>query len=167
MTEWDTSVKVIGLDDLSESLQSFVKKYPDRAGECLRAEARRTRKEIVKNARDLTETHTTSKMSLGRIGSYRVSQVQGYGVNQYVEIGARSPHYHLVERGHAMVLPKHFTWKNPKTGEQIKRTWKNGGQTRGRVSGRFFLKMAKDAERERFPHFVDEMVDKIIRDVGL
>lgn len=167
MKEWTSQVKVIGLDDLTESLQAIIKKYPDRAGECLREEARRTRKDIVKNARELTETNTKSKMSLGRIGTYKISQVQGYGVNQYVEIGARAPHYHLVERGHAMVLPYHFTWKNKKTGQEISRTWKNGGQTRGRVSGRFFLKKAKDAEKERFPIFVDEMVDKIIRDVGL
>ena len=166
MVEWDTSVKVIGLDDLSESMKKLVKMYPDKAGECLREEALRTRKEIVKNAKDLTNTHTQSKFSLGRIGSYRVSQVQGLGINQYVEISARSRHYHLVERGHESVVPYHFVWRNPKTGERIKRTWKSGGQSRGRVAGRFFLKKAKDAEQERFPEFVSKMVDDLIKEAG-
>ena len=166
MVEWDTDVKVIGIDDLEESMQKLVKRYPDRAGECLRAEALRTRKEIVKNAKDLTHTQTKSRMSLGRIGSYRVSQVQGLGINQYVEISARSPHYHLVERGHESVVPYHFTYKNPRTGEKIKRTWSKGGQSRGRVAGRFFLKKAKDEEQVRFPEFVSKMVDELIQEAG-
>ena len=166
MIEWDTEVKVIGIDDLEESMQALVKRYPDKAGECLREEALKTRKEIVKNAKDLTNTNTTSKMSLGRIGSYRVSQVQGLGINQYVEISARSPHYHLVERGHQSIVPYHFTYKNPKTGERIKRTWKKGGQSRGRVAGRFFLKKAKDTEQERFPAFVSKMVDDLLKESG-
>ena len=166
MAEWDTDVKVIGIDDLEESMQKLVKRYPDRAGECLRAEALKTRKEIVKNAKDLTETNTTSKMSLGRIGSYRVSQVQGLGINQYVEISARSPHYHLVERGHQIILPYTFTYKNPTTGERIKRKWSKGGQSRGRVAGRFFLKKAKDTEQERFPEFVSEMIDDLLKESG-
>jgi len=166
MKEWETEVTVVGIDDLEESMQKLVKKYPDKAGECLREEALRTRKEIVKNAKSLTNTQTKNRMSLGRIGSYKVSQVQGLGINQYVTISARSPHYHLVERGHESVVPYHFTWKNPKTGGKIKRTWSKGGQLRGRVSGRFFLKKAKDDEQDRFPEFVSKMVDELIKEAG-
>ena len=164
MKEWTEKIDVIGVEDLEKSVQKLIRRYPDKAGECLRAEARRTRKEIVKNARDLTDTNSKSRMSLGKIGSYKISQVQGYGVNQYVEISARAPHYHLVERGHAMKLPYHFSYKNPRNGKKITHLSPYGGQTRGRVQGKFFLKKAKEAEAERFPEFVDAMVDELLAD---
>ena len=159
-------VTVIGIEDLEASLRKMVRRYPDKAGDLLREEGLRTRKEIVKNAKDLTEVNTGNRMSLGRIGSYRVSQVQGYGINQYVEISARSPHYHLVERGHQIVLPYTFTYKNSKTGLKVKRKWRRGGEVVGRAEGRFFLKKAKDKEAEQFPKFVDKMLDTLIRESG-
>lgn len=167
MKEWLETVTVIGVDDLDKSVKKMVNRYPDKAGECLREEARRTRKEIVKNARDDLNTNSENRVSLGRIGTYKISQVIGYDMNQRVEISARAPHYHLVERGHAMKLPYHFTYRNKKTGKVIaKRTWKNGGQSRGRVNGVFFLKKAKEAEAERFPEFVSSMLDSLIKDAG-
>ena len=156
-------IEVIGLDDLTAEMQDLIKRYPDRAGDTLRKEALKTRKDIVKNARSDFKTETKNKKSLGRIGSYRVSQVQGFGVNQQVTIAARSPHFHLLERGHALVVP--YTRKIKKTG--IKYRPKNAGQTIGRVQGYFFLKKAKDEEAMRFPEAVDKMVDGILRDSGL
>lgn len=162
----DSTVKVIGIDDLDASIRKVIKKYPDRAGECLRDEARRTRKEIVKNAKDTTNTKSKSKRSLGKVGSYRISQVQGYNENQYVEISARSPHYHLVERGHAMKMPARVAYFNKKSGKKVSFRSPYAGQSRGRVSGRFFLKKAKEAEAERFPEFVDEMLERLLHESG-
>ena len=162
----EATVTVKGIDELERSMRDMVRLYPDMAGDCLRSEAIKTRKDIVKNARSDTNTRSKSRMSLGRIGSYRVSQVQGYNERQYVEISARSPHFHLVERGHQIKVPYHFTYKNKITGEKIRRTWKNGGQIKGRVEGKFFLKKAKDDEQERFPMFVSQMVDEMIKKAG-
>lgn len=160
-------VKVVGIEDLNESLKALIKKYPDRAGECLRKEGYRTRGQIVKSARENTDTASKSPKSLGKVGSYRVSQVKGYGVNQYVEISARSPHFHLVERGHVIKQPFSYSYKRKDTGKIVKFKWKDGGQIKGRVAGRFFLKKAEEAEAERFPEFVDEMLDKLLNEVGL
>ena len=162
----DDVVSVIGVKDLDDSVQKLIKRYPDKAGECLKEEARRTRKRIVQNAKDELNTNAGNRMSLGKAGSYRISQVKGYGSGQYVEITARSPHYHLVERGHAMVLPYKFSYKNSQTGVRIKRTWKHGGESRGRVAGRFFLKKAREEEEVHFPEFVDKMVDDLLRESG-
>lgn len=162
----EETIKVIGIENLDASLQKIIRRYPDKAGDCLREEARKTRKEIVRNAKAMTNTNSKSKRSLGKIGSYRVSQVQGYGVNQFVEISARSSHYHLVERGHAIKLPRTFSYKNPKTGKTLKFRSPYAGQTRGRVQGKFYLKKAKETEAERFPEFVDEMLDSLLREAG-
>lgn len=160
------TIEVIGLDSLTESMQKMVRKYPDRSGEVLREEALKTRKEIVNNARASMNTDNRRKKSLGRIGSYRVSQVQGIGINQYVEISARSPHFHLLERGHALVRPYGRRFKL-KSGKTVKVTFKNGGKTIGSVPGKFFLKKAKESEALRFPEVVDKMVDTLLKDSGL
>lgn len=156
------TIDVIGLDNLTESMQKLIKKYPDRAGLALRKEGMETRKRIVKNAKSSVNTNTKRKKSLGRIGSYRVSQVKGYGINQYVEISARSPHFHLVERGHALVQPH---GRKLKSGKRIH--FKNGGQTIGRVSGKFFMKKTKEEEVTLFPQVIDRMVDSLLKESGL
>lgn len=161
MDNWEEFVTVIGLDDLTESLSKLAKNYPGIAGEVLREEGRALRKNIVKNARDMTETKRQSKQSLGKIGSYRVSQVKGFGQNQYVEVYARSKHFHLVERGHQMVMP--FTRKL-KNGKRIK--LKSGGTVKGRVEGKFFLKKAKDLEVIRYPQAMDAALDKTLKKYG-
>lgn len=163
MAEWESTIQVIGLDDLTESMQKLVKRYPDRAGDLLRSEALKTRKEIAKNAKSSFKVDNKRKKMLSRVGSYRVSQVKGYGVNQYVEISARSPHFHLLERGHAVVTPKHRTIKK----KGIRFTLKSGGRTVGNKSGYFFLKKAKDEEAIRFPEAVDDMVNAILKESGL
>ena len=160
------TVEVVGLDELTKDMMTFVKKYPDFAGDILRSEALKTRKDIVKNARESMKTDRKRKRSLGRIGSYRVSQIQGIGKSQYVEISARSPHYHLLERGHAIVTPYGRTIKK-KSGETTKIKFSKGGQTIGRVSGKYFLKKAKDAEAERFPQVMNEAVDILLKKSGL
>lgn len=165
MDQWRT-IDVIGLDDLTDSIKRLVKNCPDRVGKVLRQEALKTRKEIVKNAKSSLHVDTQNKKSLGRIGSYRVSQVKGFGMNQYVEIQARSPHYHLVERGHALVKPRGRKIKM-KSGNLKLLKFRNGGQTIGSVSGRFFLKKAKDNEALRFPEVIDDMVDELLKETGL
>lgn len=165
MDQWRT-IDVIGLDDLTDSMKLLVKKCPDRIGRVLRQEALKTRKEIVKNAKSSMNVDTKRKKSLGRIGSYRVSQVKGFGMNQYVEIQARSPHFHLVERGHALVRPNGRKIKT-KVGNYRLVKFRRGGQTIGSVNGKFFLKKAKDDETLRFPGVVDEMVDELLKETGL
>lgn len=147
MGDHNIQMDVSGMDDLIESLEGLSRKYPDKAGDLLRKDGRSLRKEIVKKARDLTDTPRQSKLSLGKIGSYRVSQVKGYGVNQYVEITARSPHFHLVEHGHELVS--------------------HSGNHIGFVQGKHFLERAtKEYERE-MPDHVSKMVDELLKEEGL
>ena len=73
------TINMTGAEELTDALKTFSKRYPDRAGEELRKDARRLRKEIVEKTKDLTKTSGQSKKSLGKIGSYKVSQVQEIG----------------------------------------------------------------------------------------
>lgn len=92
-----------GMEDLEQSLEYLMKKYPDRAGEFLRKQAMETRKGTVKEAKQAVDVNMSNDKSLGKIKNYSVSQVKGYGTTQEVELSAKSPHFHLIEHGHQLV----------------------------------------------------------------
>lgn len=121
------SMTVEGMDELAESLKRLTSKYPDKAGQLLSRNARKLRKEVVDQVKDLTETSASSKMSLAKESSYKISQIKGLGTNQYVEISAKSPHFHLVEHGHVL--------KNHK------------GETIGFVQGKHMMDIAVKKKR--------------------
>jgi hypothetical protein len=138
---------VSGLEDLQESLEQLSRKYPDKAGDLLRKDGRSLRKMIVREAKQQTDTDENHKMSLGKVGSYSISQVKGFGSQQYVEISAKAPHFHLVENGHMM-----------KT---------KSGKTVGFVVGVHFLDRATKEYQNDMPEHVEEMVDELLKEAGL
>ncbi len=146
MSEQMLSMSVDGLEDLEKSFRELVNKYPDKAGDLLRADARQLRKDVVKEVKKLTKTTGSSKRSLAKVGSYKISQVQGYYEGQYVEISAKSPHFHLVENGHELII---------------------NGQNRGFVQGKHMLDTAVKRHQESMPGIVSDMVDKLLEEGGL
>ena len=144
----DVELSFSGLDELTDALGGLARKYPDRAGELLQKNARDLRKEVVKKTRDATNTKRSSKMSLGKVGSYKISPVLGFGENQYVEVSAKAPHFHLVEHGHN----KYDFHGNP---------------TGGFVQGKHMMREAVKIHEEKFPDTVSDMVDKLLKEEGL
>jgi hypothetical protein len=140
-------MEITGVEELTRQFEELSVRFPDKAGDLLRKDARQLRKAIVESAKNLTDTDGTSKRSLGKTGSYRVSQVKGIGIMQYVEISAKSPHFHLVEHGH--VLKSH------------------SGATIGYVQGKHFLEKAANAYEREMKQHVETMVDALLREGGL
>lgn len=134
---------------LQETLKELTKNYPDRAGELLREDANKLRKDIAAEFKDKSEQTKLKKGSLGRFGSYRISPVQGFGINQYVEISAKSPHYHLVERGHNVTN---------KDGEIV---------GKGSVEGLHILDNNVKKHQNEFEEVVSGMVDTLLKENGL
>lgn len=147
MADQMVSMSVDGLEDLEKSFKDLVNKYPDRAGDLLKEDARKLRKDVVKETKKVTKTKSSSKRSLGKVGSYKISPVQGIGANQFVEISAKSPHFHLVEHGHVLVLPS--------------------GETRGFVQGKHMMDTTVKQHQESMPNTVADMVDKLLKEEGL
>lgn len=163
MNETDMSISVEGLDELAISLKELTKKYPDKAGELLQQNAKALRKEVVKNVKKDTHFDKGNKKSLAKTGSYKISQVMGYGTKQFVEISAKSPHFHLVEHGHDSVMPDFHGVKGEK-GKRIPN--KNAGQKVGFVQGKHMMANAiKKAERE-MPETLSKMVDELLKESG-
>ena len=146
--EHTLKMSVEGLEDLIDSLKDLSEKYPDRAGGLLQANAKKLRKEVVKRVKDLTDTDGSSKRSLAKAGSYAISQVQGFGSNQYVEISAKSPHFHLVEHGHEIV-----THSGEKTGR--------------RVPPKHMMRDAVKKTELEMPSTIEDMVAELLKEEGL
>ena len=70
------SLEIDGLDELVESFEGFIRKYPDRAAEILVGQAKELRKDVVKQVKNDTDTDGTSRKSLAKVGSYGSSPVQ-------------------------------------------------------------------------------------------
>ena len=143
----DIDVKIEGLDDLVETFDDFIKRYPDRAGELLRKNAYELRKKGRTKARSYTKTKGESKMSLGKLGSYKVSPVKGTFLGQHVEISAKSPHFHLVEHGHNLV--------------------DHQGNTIGYVEGKHYFADAVKEYNHEMPKTVEHMVGELLKEEGL
>lgn len=145
--EYTISMSLEGLEELIESLENLSKKYPDRAGELLQKNAKMLRKEVVKNVKEDTKSKGKTKKSLSKESSYAISQVQGYGEKQYVEISAKAPHFHLVEHGHKLVS--------------------HSGETIGFVQGKHMMSNAVKKSEQNIPSMVEGMIAELLKEEGL
>lgn len=141
------TIAIVGLDDLEETFSRLAAQYPDRAGDMLRGEAFKFRNGVAKRVREQTDTEVIHKQSLGKGTSYKVSEIKGTYQDQYVEISAKSPHFHLVENGHMMVT--------------------HTGDTVGFVPGYHFMDIQSKKEQEEMPEVVDRMITKMLKAEGL
>lgn len=137
---------VSGIDDITAELKNLVKEYPDKAGELLEKRGKTLRKDVVANVDKRLGTTKNVKQSLHRIGSYRVSKAKGIGLLQYVEISAKSPHFHLLERGHEIIL---------------------NGKYMGFYPGQHMMADAISVNRREMPKAVEDMVDALLKERGL
>ena len=144
MAEVEMSIE--GLEELADSFEKLVKRYPDKAGDLLKDEAKILRKRVTERMKKEKKSHRKSKTPLENVGTYKISPVQGYGARQYVEIGARAPHFHLVERGHNLVI---------------------GERTVKRVEGTEFFKRSVEEHEAEMPRSVERMVDALLKEGGL
>ena len=159
------SVNIEGLEELQESFEKIIRSYPDKGAELLRDQARELRKDVLKKVRNDMDYNPEGKRSLSKASSYEISEVQGYGQRQYVEVSAKAPHFHLLENGHQVVLPRTRTITD-KNGEKRKVVLKNGGANRGYVPGyKMMDRSTRERERE-MPEAVKKLVDTMFDEGG-
>lgn len=145
-------IEISGLDELATDLRSVVRKYPDRAGEELQKEAKELRKDVIAMVQNDTDEHLTkdgakTKRSLTKASSYEISPVQGFNERQFVDISAKSPHFHLLENGHQLVT--------------------NKGQTIGFVPGYHFMDRARKDHAKKLPERMEKMVNNLLESENL
>lgn len=146
------SIEISGLDELSEDLRRIARKFPDRAGEELQKEAKELRKDVVAMVKNDTDEHLTkdgekTKRSLTKASSYEISPVQGFNERQFVDISAKSPHFHLLENGHLLVSHK--------------------GRVIGFVPGYHFMDRARKECSKKLPERMEKMVNHLLESENL
>ena len=159
------SMQIDGLEELNTSLNNLIKRYPDKAGELLTKQAQELRKDVVQMVKNDLDYNSSAKRSLSKVKEYSISAVQGYGKQQYVEISAKAPHFHLIENGHQLVQPRTRTI-TLKDGSKRKITLKNGGQVKGFVPGYNFMDRASKKRQINIPQELDKMIDKLLEEEG-
>ena len=145
MKPMEERIVVTGIEELTKELQTLISQYPDRAGELLEKQGKALRKEVVKNV-DRTLGTAKSKRSLHKISSYRVSKAQGIGRKQYVEVSAKSPHFHLLERGHEIIM---------------------NGENKGFYPGKHMMADAVKTHQREMPKMAEQMLDQLLKERGL
>lgn len=145
-------IEISGLDELAEDFRIVARKYPDRAGEELRKEAKELRKDVIAMVENDTDEHLTkdgskTKRSLTKASSYEISPVQGFNERQFVDISAKSPHFHLLENGHQLVSHK--------------------GRVLGFVPGYHFMDRARKDHAKKLPERMEKMVNNLLESENL
>lgn len=162
----DTAIEIEGLGELTNSLKNFANQYPDKAAELLVKQARGLRKEVVKKIKNETDSPAKSKQSLAKVGSYKISNVQGYGDQQYVEVSARSKHFHLIEQGHMQMIPFRRVYK--KDNKVVRRLkLSRGGEITGFTLGYHIMDQVTDNGRVKIPAEFADAVNKLLNEEGL
>ena len=91
------SFEIKGIEKLQNSIDYILTNYNDDAETILKKCGNNFKKSVVeKTPNGKNKKDESKKLNRG----YKVSQVQGYSKDKWVEIRSTSPHFHLIERGH-------------------------------------------------------------------
>lgn len=145
-------LEIHGLDDIQKQIGYIVANYPYESETLLKQMGNKFRKSV----KDRTPEHKVSKAKLAKEielygeggkkktlkNSYKVSQVKGYGKDLYVEFHSTSPHFHLVERGHNLVI---------------------NGKRKGFVQGERMLEKTSQEYQNEYPKEVEKMVTRMVK----
>ena len=85
-----------GADEFQQKLNTLISKYPDESEVFLKKMGNKFRTEVKKET-------PVGKSKKHLINRYTVAKPTGYGANLHVDFYSKSPHFHLVERGHRIV----------------------------------------------------------------
>ena len=152
--------EINGLDTLSKKLEVLANNYPKQSDELLVKMGNKFRNHVKQLTPDSGNANSKRKL----MKSYRVSKVQGYGSDRFVEFRSTAPHFHLIERGHDVVAPNSQP-KNKKRRRVSTANRKKYEKGKSRVEGRYMVKKTTIQFQKEFPSDVEKMVNKMIRNI--
>lgn len=149
----DCGFNLDGFDELQSSLKKSIKTYPDLAERRLNTVSNRFKKEVIEDTKSVTTKHTGSL-----IKGMKLDKMRGFGSNIERDFRGTSPHFHLIENGHEIVLPK------TRNGKALK----NGGRNVGWVAGKHIVKKKRKAYGDYvMPFEMKKLLDDITKESGL
>lgn len=135
-----SELKFEGLNELSDKLKTITDKYPWKAEEELTKLGKNLKKKAIERT-PVSKIKHKNKL----VKSYKLSPVK-YSRNgiSYITLTNTSPHFHLVEKGHAMVTKV--------------------GKTIGYVPGKHMLENASTELDNDMPNELDKWADELLGD---
>lgn len=129
-------LEIKGLEELSEKIRRAIKEFPLESEEKLEQMGKDLKKRVV----DLTPKGPTGKLRK----SYRLSKVKQQGSHFYIEFWSTAPHFHLIERGHAI--------KNAK------------GEIVGRVEGYRMVESGVKLTDEKYKEEIEKWLEDLFKE---
>lgn len=129
---------------LGEKIRTINKKAPGKIIDRMDKLGRKT----VKHVKSRTPESKSKKTSRERLRNrYKAYDIERKGDSWEKPIGSTAPHFHLVERGHDMVL---------RSGKFVRR-----------IEGKSYFEKAMDEFESTIDTEMDKMVDDIFADLGI
>lgn len=147
-------LELSGLDELTEELDAAVKYYPDECRRTLKASG----KKFKKHTKKIVEGSVKTNKNITK--GFSTTEVKGLGMDMYVDFtaeGKKNPHFHLVEKGHKIIMPFKRNGKRRK----------DGGEERGDVPGKHNMPRARESFRDELVEDLSQMADRILKEAGL
>lgn len=93
-------ITIKGLDEFEKEIAQITKRYPDAVEKHVSSLARKLKKFVKEETPQGKEDKKANKKL---INNYKVDPVKKSGKDYYAEFYSKSPHFHLVDRGHWLV----------------------------------------------------------------
>lgn len=141
----DVELEFRGLNELTHDFEMVVKHYPDETVNALM----RAGKAFIQDTTDaMPGYYSTGKQALNNPKNWkREKETLFTGQTAAVTITCKSPHWHLVENGHAM--------------------WVHGKDTGQYVPGKHYVEKQSKIYRNKLPAMMSEYVDKMLKEHDL
>ena len=142
----DFGVEFIGLDEFAEDIHKALTDYPDEMNRFMRRQGTA----FAKDVRDKMPPHwKNGKRAPGKAKEWHrdVYEDTSHHVN-HVEIKCKSPHWHMLENGHIMVV-----------GSRKKKNLKKVGY----VKGFHYAEKTREEWKEKFPDNIVGFTDELLK----
>lgn len=152
-------IRLDGMEELQADLLRAVRAEPGMARTALEKAGKKFKSAVIK------ETYSAVEKKTGNLAKgYKLDKVEGLGNNMHINFRATAPHFHLIENGHDIVMPKHHGVRGKK-GVKVKN--KNAGKVTGFVPGRLIVAKVRVEYGTKFPKDVAEQFNKMLEENNL
>jgi len=135
-------VKVFGIEDYNAAVKKIIQVYPEQAAKFLNAQATK----LLKKVRERTPVGETKKLRR----SWRKTKPKIKGGEMQIEVRSTTPHAHLIEYGHKMVV-----------GGKLNK----GGKVVGFVPGRHMLEISFNEYNKEMPFEVERWYNELVKEL--
>lgn len=170
MSEFGFELK--GIDEFAADIERCLKEYPEEASRKVYNLAGKFTKDVNEK---FPSNYETGKRSLPRSWKRERERTMFTGYTIRVNVSNKSPHFHLVENGHEMVITPiaYAIHANRKSGSKASKKRKRIKEAkfkkehRGFVPGKHYCEKTRNEWQEKYPEEIEKFLNKMLKDRNL